>query len=155
MKCSQQPPKKKCKKTALNDATNVVRPPANTKRSSGRKKVTAVDQKPALFGGPPSHQSGVVVPNRSLFQILATDTPQENALNMAAVSMLQSLHQSQQPLGHNNGARVKNKKSQGIQQLSCNSTLCSCHGNLTFQAVYVAFSLLPLLSNKNSNHCLI
>lgn len=110
MKCSQQPPKKKCKKTALNDATNVVRPPANTKRSSGRKKVTAVDQKPALFGGPPSHQSGVVVPNRSLFQILATDTPQENALNMAAVSMLQSLHQSQQPLGHNNGARVKNKK---------------------------------------------
>lgn len=109
MKCSQQPPKKKCKKTALNDATNVVRPPANTKRSSGCKKVTAVDQKPALFGGALSHQSGVVVPDRSLFQILATDTPQENALNV----LLQSLHQSQQPLGHNNGARVKSKKESG------------------------------------------
>ena len=111
MKCSQQPPKKKCKKTALNDATNVVRPPTKTKRSSGHKKVTAVDQQLALFGGAPSHQlqGGVVVPDGSLFHSLGTDTPQENILNMA-VSILQGFHHSQQPLGHNNGGRVKSEK---------------------------------------------
>lgn len=109
MKCSQQPPKKKCKKTVLNDVTNVVRPPTKTKKSSGRKKVTTVDQQVALFGGAPSHQGGVVVPDRSLIHSLATDTPQENVLNMA-VSILQGFHQSQQPLGHNSSARVKSEK---------------------------------------------
>ena len=111
MKCSQQPPKKKCKKTVLNDSTNVVRPPTKTKWSSGRKKVTAVDQQLALFGGAPSHQGtgGVVVPDRSLIHSHGTDTPQENVLNMA-VSILQGFHQSQQLLGHNNSARVKSEK---------------------------------------------
>ena len=111
MKCSQQPPKKKCKKKVLNDSTNVVRPPTKTKRSSGCKKVTAVDQQLALFGGAPSHQGtgGVVVPDRSLIHSLGTDTPQENVLNMA-VSILQGFHQSQQLLGHNNSARVKSEK---------------------------------------------
>ena len=108
-KCSQQPPKKKYKKTVLNDVTNVVRPPTKTKKSSGHKKVTAVDQQLALFGGAPSHQGGVGVPDRSLFQSIGTDMPQENVLNMA-VSILQGFYQSQQPLGHNSSARVKSEK---------------------------------------------
>ena len=100
MNCVRQPRnKKKCEQPALNDTTNLSRPPPKHSRPLDCKGLSAVEQKPAPFGSMPSLMGGILNPQMSLFKSLGIDMTEGNLLNLAGL-LLQNLHQSQLAVGH-------------------------------------------------------